>query len=83
MNPDYRSSVPNGRSYHSISHDWDLPDPDVTSQGEAQCAELASALPSYSSIDLIVCSPLRRTNSTTLLGLRNQINSRRSCHRTL
>ena len=43
-------------------------DPDLTPFGELQCAYLAERFPGHSSVDLLVCSPLRRTIYTTLLA---------------
>ena len=45
-----------------------IQDPRLTDFGEQQCRELAKAFPYQKTIDLLVCSPLRRTINTTLLG---------------
>jgi hypothetical protein len=51
---------------------WDLPDPVLTPTGEEQCYKLYQHLkkqPLARKIELVVCSPMRRTLQTMLLGL--------------
>ncbi|KAL8810105.1 MAG: hypothetical protein Q9223_007823 [Gallowayella weberi] len=48
-------------------------DPSLTSHGENQCRGLRSDFPYHDSIDLLVCSPLRRTIQTTLLSFEPEI----------
>ena len=43
-------------------------DPGLTPFGKSQCAHLAETFTGHSSVDLLVCSPLRRTIYTTLLA---------------
>lgn len=50
-----------------------MPDPSLTTFGEAQCQQLAKEFPYHSSVDLLVASPLRRTIYTTLLGFKPEI----------
>ena len=50
-----------------------MPDPLLTPFGETQCAHLASAFPNHTTVDLLVCSPLRRTIYTTTLGFKPDI----------
>ncbi|KAL9131648.1 MAG: hypothetical protein Q9217_000459 [Psora testacea] len=50
-----------------------IPDPDLTPYGEEQCRHLAQSFPYHSSVELLVCSPLRRTIYTTLLGFKPEI----------
>ncbi|MDI1489752.1 MAG: hypothetical protein OHK93_000950 [Ramalina farinacea] len=45
-----------------------MKDPLLTPFGEKQCHDLAQSFPDHESIDLLVCSPLRRTIYTTLLA---------------
>ncbi|KAL9637642.1 MAG: hypothetical protein Q9164_002075 [Protoblastenia rupestris] len=46
---------------------------DLTAYGEEQCRQLAQSFPNHGSVDLLVCSPLRRTIYTTLLGFKPDI----------
>jgi len=48
-------------------------DPDLTPHGEEQCRRLARDFPYHDTIELFVCSPLRRTIYTTLLSFRAEI----------
>lgn len=50
-----------------------MQDPDLTPFGKEQCASLAKAFPYHSSVDLLVCSPLKRTIKTTLLAFQSDI----------
>ncbi|KAG8532809.1 uncharacterized protein KY384_002687 [Bacidia gigantensis] len=61
-------------SIHNLSvANHSIPDPDLTPFGEEQCRQLAQSFPDHDSIDLIVCSPLRRTIYTALLGFKQDI----------
>ena len=48
-------------------------DPSLTAFGEEQCRQLAQSFPKHESVDLLVCSPLRRTIYTTLLAFQKAI----------
>ena len=48
-------------------------DPGLTSFGEKQCRKLAQSFPEHESVELLVCSPLRRTIYTTLIGFEQDI----------
>ncbi|KAL8736768.1 MAG: hypothetical protein Q9166_000134 [cf. Caloplaca sp. 2 TL-2023] len=48
-------------------------DPSLTSHGENQCLELRSKFPHHDSVNLLVCSPLRRTIQTTMLAFEPEI----------
>lgn len=48
-------------------------DPLLTAHGKNQCLDLRSHFPHHDSIDLLVCSPLRRTIQTTLLSFEAEI----------
>jgi hypothetical protein len=48
-------------------------DPDLTELGKEQCASLNAKFPYHNSVELLTCSPLRRTLYTTLLGFKGEI----------
>lgn len=48
-------------------------DPKLTPLGERQCAQLRKDFPRHQPIDLLVCSPLRRTVYTTFLSFQPEI----------
>ena len=50
-----------------------MQDPDLTLYGKEQCAYLTKTFPYHSSVDLLVCSPLKRTINTTLLAFKPDI----------
>ena len=56
-----------GKQYHGIR------DTNLTEFGEAQCGELTKSFPYHKTIELVVCSPLRRTIDTALLSFRDII----------
>lgn len=45
----------------------------LTPYGEVQCRELSHDFPYHNNIDLLVCSPLRRTIYTTLLAFGSEV----------
>lgn len=66
--------VRHAQGYHNLTvENHKLHDPDLTPYGKEQCANLAKTFPYHSSVDLLVCSPLRRTIYTTLLGFQPDI----------
>lgn len=61
-------------SVHNLSvANHTMHDPSLTPFGEEQCRQLAQSFPKHDSIDLLVCSPLRRTIYTALLGFKQDI----------
>ena len=52
---------------HNLSvENQKIHDPDLTDYGREQCRDLAKSFPHHGSVDLVVCSPLRRTIYTAL-----------------
>jgi broad specificity phosphatase PhoE len=61
--------VRHAQGYHNLSTaNEQLPDPDLTPLGEAQCRTLFTVFPSPENITHLVASPLRRTLYTCLLS---------------
>lgn len=59
---------------HNLSvENHSIHDPDLTPFGEEQCRRLAQDFPYHESVELLVCSPLRRTIYTTLLGFKPDV----------
>jgi hypothetical protein len=57
------------RSFTDASkHDYTLPDPILTKQGEEQCRELRESFPYHNIVELVLASPLRRTIQTAALS---------------
>ncbi|KAI9835870.1 MAG: hypothetical protein M1819_001768 [Sarea resinae] len=48
-------------------------DPSLTPFGEEQCRQLRDRFPYHHNVDLLVCSPIRRTIYTTLLGFEPEL----------
>ena len=70
------SNAVNSSRIHNVSvANHGIVDPPLTPFGEEQCRTLAETFPHHSSVDLLVCSPLRRTINTTLLGFGSEIAS--------
>lgn len=66
--------VRHAQGYHNLSvENQKIRDPDLTPLGKEQCAQLAKTFRYHSSVDLLVCSPLKRTIYTTLLGFQPEI----------
>ncbi|KAI9890461.1 MAG: hypothetical protein M1814_003945 [Vezdaea aestivalis] len=65
--------VRHAEGLHSLNtpHNHHLRDPSLTAKGEQQCHVLQKKFPAKYDIGLIVCSPLRRTVYTSLLGFDN------------
>ena len=53
-----------------------MPDPKLTPFGDSQCRQLRKNFPRHDPIDLLVCSPLRRTIYTTLISFQPDIEQR-------
>ena len=63
--------IRHAEGYHNLCvANHSMPDPTLTPLGEQQCRDLSQSLPSLSSIDLIVASPIKRTLYTALLTFR-------------
>lgn len=61
--------VRHAQGFHNLCvANHSMKDPLLTPFGEKQCHDLAQSFPDHESIDLLVCSPLRRTIYTTLLA---------------
>ena len=72
--PPIVTCVRHAQGVHNLSvANHSIVDPDLTPFGEEQCRQLAQSFPKHGSIDLLVCSPLRRTIYTTLLGFKQDI----------
>lgn len=66
--------VRHAQGFHNLCvANHSMKDPLLTPFGEKQCHDLAQSFPDHESIDLLVCSPLRRTIYTTLLGFSQDI----------
>lgn len=65
--------IRHGQALHNVTRESDLPDPELTDEGRAQCARLHEHLQAdltlADQIDTIITSPFRRTLQTTQLGL--------------
>ena len=61
-------------SVHNLSvANHRIHDPDLTPFGEEHCRGLSQSFPDHKAIDLVVCSPLRRTIYTALLAFKQDI----------
>ena len=61
--------VRHAQGFHNLCvANHSMKDPLLTPFGEKQCYDLAQSFPDHESIELLVCSPLRRTIYTTLLA---------------
>lgn len=70
----FRQHIDEVDSVHNLSFEnHSIQDPDLTPFGELQCQRLAKDFAHQDRIDLIVCSPLRRTIYTALHGFRPAI----------
>lgn len=69
--------VRHAQGLHNLNADnTKIHDPDLTSLGEQQCAELQKHFPYHQGVDLIVSSPIRRTLYTALLSFEDDIKSK-------
>jgi len=68
--------VRHAQGYHNLSEaNYILPDPSLTTLGEAQCEALRKVFPYHGRITHLVASPLRRTLYTCLLGFEAEVKS--------
>ena len=59
--------VRHAQGYHNLNvENEQLPDPDLTSFGIQQCAELKASFPHHSQVRRLISSPLRRTLHTSI-----------------
>ncbi|GAB7340969.1 hypothetical protein MBLNU457_7307t1 [Dothideomycetes sp. NU457] len=59
--------VRHGQGYHAIKPEGhNVPDPELTPQGVAECDQLRSRFQRHDSVELLVASPMRRTLRTCL-----------------
>lgn len=71
MAPTHLHLIRHAQGFHNISTaNHALRDPLLTPLGESQCHTLSTTLPSISTIDLIVASPIKRALYTALLTFR-------------
>ena len=72
--PPIVTCVRHAQGVHNLSFaNHSILDPGLTSSGEEQCRKLAQSFPEHDSVELLVCSPLRRTIYTTLLAFKQDI----------
>ncbi|KAI1767098.1 hypothetical protein GGR53DRAFT_527780 [Hypoxylon sp. FL1150] len=69
--------IRNAEALHNLQNDWDIPDPNLTTLGVRQCADLFDNLPEVdeNTLYVICCSPSKRSIVTTLLGTSRYLSS--------
>lgn len=61
--------IRHAQALHNIADDFSIPDAVLTEKGRNQAIGLLSRQADFAKVQLLVCSPQRRTMQTMLLGL--------------
>ncbi|KAF2235033.1 phosphoglycerate mutase-like protein [Viridothelium virens] len=75
MTPRYIHFVRHGQGLHDLYNDQNIPDPDLTEHGYAQCEHLRDIFPYHDRIQLVCASPIRRTIQTALISFEPYLQS--------
>ncbi|TPX58211.1 hypothetical protein SpCBS45565_g08050 [Spizellomyces sp. 'palustris'] len=70
LSPPIIHLVRHAQGWHNVDDDSTIKDPMLTPLGENQARTLASQFPYHDHITHIICSPMKRTMQTTLLGFK-------------